>query len=137
MNYTERNKLIDALCGVGLMLLLVEVFYGIVDSAYTLYGHRISNVTLAVQITGAVFLGVSIYLFLRAYKKDDMALTVYGIEFLVIAILSALLPGAYISFPKPYSTILSKGFPFMFLAYYLIKAIVILIKTFKKKKGNR
>ena len=137
MNYTERNKLIDALCGVGLMLLLVEVFYGIVDSAYTLYGHKISNVSLAVQITGGVFLAIAIYLLIRAYRKDDMTLMVYGIEFLVLAVCSALLPGSYISFPQPYSYILSKGFPFIFLAYYLIKAIVILILTFRKKKGKR
>ena len=137
MNYSEKNKIIDSLCGIGLMLLLTEVFYGIVDNAYTVYSHNINHVTIGIQIAGAVFLAVAIIIMIRAYKKDDGSLAVYGIEFLALAILAALLPGAYISFPRPYS-LLAKGFPFIFLAYYFVKLIVIVILAMKKthsKKG--
>lgn len=134
MNYTERNKIIDALCGIGLMLLLTEVFYAIVHTAYTSYSHNIANVTLGIQISGAVFLAIAIFIFIRAYRKEDTMLTIYGIEFFALAVLSALLPGAYISFPKPYSY-LAKGFPYIFLMYYFIKFVVIIIIA-RKKKGN-
>ena len=43
MNYTEKNKLIDSLCGIGLMLLLVEIFYGIVDSVQRRIDYALNN----------------------------------------------------------------------------------------------
>ena len=138
MNYTEKNKLIDSLCGVALMLLLTEVFYGIVDSAFTVYNYNLANVKTTIQVVGAIFLIVAIILYIRAYKKERLSSAIYASEFLVLAILSALLPGAYIDFPYPYN-MLSKAFPFIFLGYYLIKLIVIIVMTIvsRKKKGKR
>ena len=131
MNYTERNKLIDSLCGVGLMLLLVEIFYGIVDSAFTVFSHNFDVVTNWVYVLGAIFLAIAIYVLIRAYRKDNGTTAIYGIELLVFAISIALLPGSYLSFPVPFNK-LNKIFPIAFAVYYVIKFFVVLFKSRKK-----
>lgn len=139
MNYTEKNKLIDSLCGVGLMLLLVEIFYGIVDSAYTAFNYDFNTVGICVQTVGAIFLLISIIVLVKAYKKENTSTALYGIELLVLAISAALLPGTYLTFPYPFNK-LNVIFPIAFFAYYIIKILVVIIKTRKsinKQKGKK
>ena len=137
MNYTEKNKLIDSLCGIALMLILAEIFYSIVDSSYTVFNYNIGNVTLGVRITGVVFLIISIILLIRAYKKENVTNMVYGLEFLVLAISAALLPGSYIEFPHPFN-LLNKVFPIAFVIYYILKLLFIIVMTKKNtKKGKK
>ncbi len=139
MNYTDRNKLVDSLCGVGLMLLLVLVFYGIVDSAFTVFNYNIADVTTYTQIAGAVFLLIGIIVLIKAYKKDNTTNALYGIELVVLAITAALLPGTYKDFIEPFNK-LNKVFPIAFSVYYVIKAIVIIVKMnrkLKKTKGKK
>ena len=139
MNYTERNKLIDSLCGVGLMLLLIEVFYGIVDMAFTTFSYNYNNVTMWVQFFGALFLVISLIVLVKAYKKDNTTMAVYGIELLVFAISAALLPGSYLYFTYPFNKI-NAVFPIAFLAYYVVKFLVVIVKmrkNTKKQKGKK
>lgn len=134
MNYTEKNKFIDSLCGIGLMLLLVEIFYLIVDSAYTAFNYDFNVVTTCTQGVGAIFLLIAILVLIRAYKKDNTITALYGIEMLVLAVTAALLPGTYLSFSYPFNK-LNTVFPWLFGVYYLIKLLVIVIKT--QKKANK
>lgn len=136
MNYTDRNRLVDSLCGVALMLLLAEVFYGIVNSAYTTFNYNIDTVTMWIQITGAIFLCIAVITLIRAYKKDNMNTALYGIELLVLAISAALLPGTYISFTAPFNK-LNIVFPILFLLYYVIKAIVVIVNISKKSNKSK
>ena len=139
MNYTERNKFIDSLCGVGLMLLLVEIFYGIVDMAYTAFNYDYNVVSVCIQSVGAIFLAIAIFVLVKAYKKDNTTTAVYGIELLFLAISAALLPGTYLSFTYPFNK-LNRIFPIAFLTYYIIKLLVIIIKTKRnvsKSKGKK
>ena len=134
MNYTERNKLIDALCGIGLMLVLVEIFYGIVDSAFTVFNYNYATVTTAVHAVGIVFLAVAIFVLVRAYKKDNGITAIYGLEFLVLAISAALLPASYLNFSYPFNK-LNKIFPIAFAVYYVVKFFVVIFKS--RKKANK
>lgn len=139
MNYTDRNKLIDSLCGVGLMLLLVEVFYGIVDSAFTIYNYSYPMVTRWINVFGGIFLLLAIITFIKAYKKDNMNIGVYGIELTVLAISAALLPGTYLEFAFPFNK-LNVAFPIGFLIYYIVKLIVVIVKANgkdNKSKGKK
>lgn len=139
MNYTEKNKLIDSLCGVGLMFLLVEIFYGIIDSAFTTFNYDYANVTMYTQIAGAVFLVIAIIVLINAYRKDNTSTAIYGIELTVLAISAAMLPGTYLEFTYPLNK-LNIVFPYAFLAYYVIKTIVVLVKARKnvnKSKGKK
>ena len=134
MNYTERNKLIDSLCGIGLMLVLVEIFYGIVDSAFTVFNYNYANVTTIVHVVGMVFLAVAIFVLVRAYKKDNGITAIYGLEFLVLAISAGLLPASYLNFSYPFNK-LNKIFPIAFAVYYVIKFFVVIFKS--RKKANK
>lgn len=135
MNYTERNKLVDSLCGVGLMLLLVEVFYGIVDSAFTVFNYNYNNVTTYVHLVGVLFLVIALLILIRAYRKDKPIMAIYGIEFLVLAISAALLPASYLEFTYPFNK-LNIVFPIGFGVYYFVKFIVVIAKS-RKKKGKK
>jgi len=81
-----------------------------------------------------LFLGVAIYLFEIAYRKDNGKLAIYGIESLIIAIFTLFLP--YIIFElneenKKYYLTAS-----IFVAsYYILKSLIIAIKI-KSKHMN-
>lgn len=130
MNYTERTKLIDGLSGVALMAILFEVFYGISDAAFTVFNYSITTTSNIIYILGAIILVASLFMIIRAFKKDKTSLLVYGIELLVFAITAALLPGSYIDYSFPFNK-LNIVFPYAFGAYYFMKAIYILSKRNK------
>ena len=87
---------------------------------------------VAFDNTNKRFFQVVFILLLRAYKKDNGTTAIYGIEFLVLAISAALLPGSYLTFTYPFNK-LNGIFPVAFFAYYVIKLIVVVVRTTKKK----
>ena len=127
MNYRERTKLIDGLCGTFLMALLVEVFYGLADYAYTIYHFSISSVTNVIYILAGIILAVSIGVLIAAYRKDNGTMAGYGAELIALAITATVLPGTYISLPHPFNK-LNVVFPLAFGIYYLGKAMKQLSK---------
>lgn len=135
MNYTEKTKLVDKLCGAGLMALLVEVFYGLTDSAFTVFNYNLQSVKNVIYVLGGIILAISVIILIIAYKKERESMAIYGVELLVLAITAGLLPGTYLSFQAPYNK-LNRVFPIVFLAYYIVKAIVILTKYVPKNKAK-
>lgn len=133
MNYTEKTKLVDKLCGAGLMALLIEVFYGLTDSAFTVFNYNLQSVKNVIYILGGIILAISVIILIIAYKKEKGSMAIYGVELLVLAITVALLPGTYLSFQAPYNK-LNKVFPIAFLVYYIVKAIVVLTKYVPQNK---
>ena len=90
--------------------------------------------TTDLNIFCMLFLGVAIYLFEIAYRKDNGKLAIYGIESLIIAIFTLFLP--YIIFElneenKKYYLTAS----IFVAAYYIIKSLIISIKI-KNKHMN-
>ncbi len=87
------------------------------------------------NIFSFLFLGIAIFLFEIAYRKDDGKLAVYGIESLVVAIFTLFLP--YIIFEldgahKKYYLMSS-----IYIAvYYIVKSIYISTKTKSKYMNN-
>lgn len=127
MNYTEKNKLIDKLCGAVLMFMLVEIFYSIVDASYTTFGYNYDTIQMVVNICGGVFLAISLVILIMSYKKDDSFLASYGIEMLTLAMTAPILHGTYVSFPFPYNK-LNILFPLIFGTYYFSKILYIISK---------
>ena len=125
MNYRERTKLIDGLCGTFLMALLVEAFYGLVDYAFTIYHYSIASVTNIVYVIAGIILVASIGILIAAYKKDNGAMGFYGAELMALAITATTLPGTYISLPHPFNK-LNVLFPLLFVIYYWWFIIFIL-----------
>lgn len=115
------------------MALLIEVFYGLTDSAFTVFNYNLQSVKNVIYILGGIILAISVIILIIAYKKEKGSMAIYGVELLVLAITAALLPGTYLSFQAPYNK-LNKVFPIAFLVYYIVKAIVVLTKYVPKNK---
>ena len=69
MNYTQREKLVDKLCGVGLMLILVEIVYQVIISAFTEFNYNLSNVTTWVYVASGIILAIAVGILVYAYLK--------------------------------------------------------------------
>ena len=125
MNYTQKEKFIDRLCGAGLMLIFIEILYAIVESSYN-SNFIYNTVNMWIYIGGGVLLLSAIALLVYAYMKKDTTKACYGTELLVMAFSLAMLPGCYIFFPEPINR-LKIIFPILFLVYYVGKVIYIIM----------
>ena len=124
MNYTQKEKLIDKLCGAGLMLIFVEIIYQVVNSSFTEFNYELADVTKWVYVCGRVLLALAVILLIYAYLKKSGSKACYGVELLVLAFTIALMPGCYLEFSAPFNN-LRIVFPILFLVYYIGKAIYI------------
>ena len=125
MNYTQREKLVYKLCGVVLMLILVEIVYQVIISAFTEFNYNLSNVTTWVYVASGVILAIAVGILVYAYLKKSTSKAVYGLETLVLAITAVTMPGTYLTYPAPFNK-LNKVYPILFLIYYIIKAAFII-----------
>lgn len=142
MNYTQRERLVDKLCGIALMLILFEVAYQVIISAFTEFNYNLSNVTTWVYVASGIVLAIAVGILVYAYLKKDGSKAVYGLETLVLAITSVTMPGTYLTYTKPFN-MLNKVYPILFLVYYIGKAIYVIIDANKsntkvsKKKAKK
>ena len=125
MNYTQKEKFIDKICGVALMLIFVEIMYQIVHSSYTEFNYNLNNVTTWVWVASGIFLVGAIVLLVYAYMKKSRSKIFYGWELFIFSITLALLPGCYLYFSRPFTEI-RRIFPFAFLFYYIGKAVYVI-----------
>ena len=135
MNYTQREKLIDKLCGTGLMLICMEIAYGVICSSFTDYNYNLKDVREIVYIGGGIVLAIAVLLLIYAYIKKNASKASYGMELLVFAFTVAAIPGCYLDFASPWNN-LRLVFPVAFFAYYVGKAIYI-VKNTNKPNGKQ
>lgn len=124
MNYTQKEKFIDRLCGAVLMLIFIEILYAIVEYAYN-SNFNYKDVEMWIYIGGGILLVGGSVLLAYAYMKKNGSKACYGAELVAMAFSLALLPGCYVFFPEPISK-LKMIFPYLFLAYYIGKTIYII-----------
>ncbi len=139
MNYTQKNAMIEKICGVLLMLIAFEVFFGVVQSSFEC-NYAYSDVTFGIRIAGGVFLAIGVILLISGYLKKKGTRAVYGVELLALAFSAAVLPGSYLYYSAPFNS-LHKVLPIAFLVYYIGKTAYIVYdsnkvakKSTKKKK---
>lgn len=136
MNYTERNRLMDKLCGVGLMLIFVIVFLEIAVGCLTgNFGMSfVGRMPLIMNVISGIFLLVGIVILVLAYRKENYWRAGYGVEFIVLAFASLLLMHAFVDLPAPLNQVKWKLIiPIAFAVYYVIKAVYVVIKANKKR----
>lgn len=85
------------------------------------------------KVFSMVFIIVTICIFEKAYKKDSGKLTITGIEFLAISICSLLCIRIYTIYNNNFKNMVTL-FALLFVAYYVVKAIIIYVKKRKKLK---
>ena len=125
MNYTERTKLVDRLCGAIVMGLIVEGFYGLSDSAFTVFNYNYKTVSNVIYAIGGIVLVIALFMLIKAYREEKGELGLYGTELLVIAVTAGLLPGTYLSYPYPFNK-LNVILPLAFGVYYIAKSIYVI-----------
>ena len=74
---------------------------------------------------------ISIVLFEKAYKKDSGEIAIYGIEMLILAIVTLSLIYINLIFSSRYVFIVN-SISYIFAIYYLIKSVIVYIKKRKK-----
>ena len=87
------------------------------------------------NIFSFLFLGISISIFEIAYRKDDGKLAIYGIEALIVAIFTLFLPYIIFELDKIYKKYYLVSSIYI-AAYYILKSMIISIKTRNKYMKN-
>ena len=135
MNYTQKSKLIDRLCGAGLMLICFEILYSMIGSALK-SNYNYHDVTMWVNVIGGIILLIGIAILVYAYIKKSGLKASYGLELIVFAFSAPLVLGSRINFEAPFN-LLHIIFPTVFVVYYIGKAIYIVSDIMKPDKNSK
>lgn len=138
MNYTEKNKLADKLCGIGIMLIFVEICISMIKKMCidAMYGR--TTLGAIGYVVGGIFLIISIALYVIAYKKSSVSKAIWATEFVVLAFTLPFIVHIYV-FSK--SDIL-RSIPVQhawipFLVYYIGKSIYVIVVANKKNSVKK
>ena len=116
-----------------LKAIIIVLYFLVVNLAY----ENISpaHVELGIKIFTMVFLFISIYIFEKAYKKDDDKLAIQGIEILVLSAYTLTSRHIINKFNfnfKNYSLVAS----YIFAIYFILKCIFVYTKGRKEEAEN-
>ncbi|MBR4110139.1 MAG: hypothetical protein IKK43_00375 [Clostridia bacterium] len=138
MNYKEKNKLADKLCGVGIMLIFVEICISMIQTmCINAMYDRITMKTISCAV-GAVFLLIAIVLYVFAYKKSSGSKAVWATEFVALAFTVPFIVHVY-AFAKSdfIKSIPVRHVWIPFFVYYVGKAIYVIIKANKNSSSRK
>lgn len=138
MNYKEKNKLADKLCGVGIMLIFVEICIGMVQTMCLNAMYDRATMKTISYAVGAAFLLVAIIIYVLAYKKSSTSKAIWATEFAALAFSLPFIVHVYAfakldiirNVPVKYAWV-------PFLVYYIIKAIVIIVLANKNSTTRK
>ena len=108
---------------------IIMFFFAVINYSYYKFPtNEFMNVSKVMALGMAI---VSILVFETSYRKENLKITLYAVECLFCAILTAFIPYVYI-----YSEDIYRGFimtlPLVFAAYYVLKTIVSYIRKWTK-----
>ncbi len=142
MNYTERNKLLDKISIIGLMLIGVELFLYAVDYCYTKRFDVAPNMPAILNIFGIVFLAISVGIFIYSFKKEKSELIIYGCEVLILAFICPLI--TYWYYPKAFGlttnwfhSISHRALFIFVLVYYVCRAIIATVSAYLNSNSRK
>lgn len=108
-----------------LKAIITTLFFFILNLAYENISSE--HLSLGIEILTMVFLFIAIYIFEKAYKKDDGNLAIQGIEILILAtytLTSRHITNKFNFEFKAYSAIAS----YIFAIYFVLKGIIVYTK---------
>ena len=136
MNYTESNRMKDRLASIGLMLIFVVAYLSIMTDCLSgnMGWKLVIKMPTIVNIISGILLLIGIVILIFAYRKENYWRAGFGIEFIVFSFASLFLMHAMVDLPTPFNKPNWKVIvPVAFTVYYVIKAIVVVIKANKKR----
>ena len=116
-----------------LKAIIIVLYFLVLNLAYE--NISAEHIELGIKIFTMVFLFISIYIFEKAYKKDDDKLAMQGIEILVLSaytLTSRHITNKFNFNFKTYSLVAS----YIFAIYFIFKCIVIYTKGRKEEAEN-
>lgn len=116
-----------------LKAIIIVLYFFILNLAYENINSE--HLELGIEIFTMIFLFISIYIFEKAYKKDDGNLAIQGIEILVLSaytLTSRHITNKFNFEFKIYSLVAS----YIFAIYFILKSIVVYTKGRKEEAEN-
>lgn len=116
-----------------LKAIIIVLYFFILNLAYENISSE--HLELGIEIFTMIFLFISIYIFEKAYKKDDGNLAIQGIEILVLStytLTSRHITNKFNFEFKTYSLVAS----YIFAIYFILKCIVVYTKGRKEEAEN-
>ena len=116
-----------------LKAIIIVLYFLVLNLAYENISPE--HVELGIKIFTMVFLFISIYIFEKAYKKDDDKLAIQGIEILVLSaytLTSRHITNKFNFNFKNYSLVAS----YLFAIYFILKCIFVYTKGRKEEAEN-
>ena len=133
MSEEEKSK-IDFRIFINLLLAIATfIYFFLINLGYKNIARE--NFVLDLHVFSITLLIISIVLFEQAYKKEEGKFCLYGIEMLVLAIVTLFMPYIYFYSNTSIRTICSSLAIFLSI-YYVGKCIVIQNKAKKKHLEN-
>lgn len=130
----EERKKIDFRIFINLLLAITTfIYFFLINLGYKNIARE--NFILDLQVFSITLLTISIVLFEQSYKKEEGKFCLYGIEMLVLAIVTLFMPYIYFYSGTPVRTICSSLAIFLSI-YYVGKCIVIQNKAKKRHLDN-
>ena len=116
-----------------LKAIIIILYFFILNLAYENVSRE--HLELGIEIFTMIFLFIAIYIFEKAYKKDDGNLAIQGIEILVLStytLTSRHITNKFNFEFKTYSLVAS----YIFAIYFILKGIVVYTKGIKEEAEN-
>ncbi len=116
-----------------LKAIIIVLYFFVLNLAYK--NISTEHIELGIKIFTMIFLFMAIYIFERAYKKDDDNLAIQGIEILVLSaytLTSRHITNKFNFEFRTYSLVAS----YIFAIYFILKCIVIYTKGRKEEAEN-
>lgn len=116
-----------------LKAIIIVLYFFILNLAYENISSE--HLELGIEIFTMIFLFISIYIFEKAYKKDEGNLAIQGIEILVLStytLTSRHITNKFNFEFKTYSLVAS----YIFAIYFILKCIVVYTKGRKEEAEN-
>lgn len=109
--------------------ILIMFFFAVINYSFLQYEN--DDFMFIAKVMGLGMAIVSVCIFENSYRKDSFNKSLYGIETLICAILTAFIPYVYI-----YAERIYRGFimtmPLFFAAYYVLKTAITYVYNYTK-----
>lgn len=131
----EIKDVIDEICFFNNAIATLLMFYFAVIN-YTYYRLDVENFMIVCQYMALGMAIVSVGVFEFSYRKDSFSLSLYGIETLSCAIITAYIPFLYIYAEDVYRGVVMT-MPIVFAAYYVLKTIISYVIRYRRYRKEK
>lgn len=127
---TEKRKKIDKKIFINVVVAISIILYFIfINLGYA--NLELKKYLIDLKVFSIVTIGITILLFEKSYKKDSGEITIFGIETLILSIITLLTSYYCVVYSNKYPYIIN-CIAILFGLYYVVKSTIIYLKMKKK-----